>query len=91
MTNEEKALEMFPDTPTLECMCKGVRKRLVEMAEWKDRQFKEYLEKKLVDIRKENSCGPYGVGCNQGAQRAVNEIIDELFGEIEQDNSDREE
>lgn len=44
------------------------------------REMKVYLERKLVDIRKENSCGPYGVGYNQGKQRIVNEIINELLG-----------
>lgn len=48
---------------------------LREMAEWKDNQFKEYLEKK----REENH--PYwnGYEC-LGAESIINEIINELFG-----------
>lgn len=49
MTNEEKALELFPDMRTLECFCKDARGKLIEMAEWKDKQFeqqkKEFLDK----------------------------------------------
>lgn len=45
MTNEEKALEMFPDIPSLVCLCKDVREKLVEIADLKDQQFIECLER----------------------------------------------
>lgn len=46
-----------------------------EMAEWKDAQFKEYLEKK----REENH--PYWSGREcLGAESIINKIINELFG-----------
>lgn len=43
MTNEEKAMELFPDIPALECLCKDVREKLIEMAEWKNNEMKEEL------------------------------------------------
>lgn len=54
MTNEEKALELFPNIPTLECLCCDIRKKLVEMAEWKDQQFAKYLEERRLDIADTN-------------------------------------
>ena len=83
MTNEGKAIQIYNDlSHKWDSLHYGyITKALMEMAEWKDNQFKEYLEKKLMDIRKENSCGPHGVGYNQGKQRIINEIINELFGE----------
>ena len=51
MTNEEKAMELFPDMRTLECFCCDIRKKLVEMAEWKDKQF-EQQKKEFLD----NAC-----------------------------------
>lgn len=41
MTNEEKAVELLPNIPTLECLCCDIREKLVEMAEWKDKQFEK--------------------------------------------------
>lgn len=65
MTNEEKAVELFPNIPTLECLCCDIREKLVEMAEWKDEQFekqkKEFLDKACewltenIDISKRQS------------------------------------
>lgn len=55
MTNEEKAVELLPNIPTLECLCCDIREKLVEMAEWKDKQFekqkKEFLDKACKWLR----------------------------------------
>lgn len=46
-TNEDKAIELFPDVPNMECLCLGVREKLVEMAEWKDAQIREIIDKEI--------------------------------------------
>ena len=62
-------------------------------AEWKDQQFKENLEKKLESIRDcyQESKTEYKKDYYFAQMIAIAEIVNELFGEIEQDNSDREE
>lgn len=85
MTNEEKALEMFPDAPTLELVCAGVREKLVEMAVWKDNQFKEFLEKKFNDERNETGV-VYGIRAY-----LLEEIINELFPKTGNDDSENDE
>lgn len=106
MTNEEKAIEIswiyhkeywyegcdggeYYNDSVGECEASAL-----EMAEWKDRQFKDYLEKKrqkivsiLEDITEEDArhFALY--------QRYVylGIIINELFPNAEQDNTDRDE
>lgn len=53
----------------------------LEMAAWKDQQFKEYLKRKKAE---------YGVDYIVNAIDMLNEIINELFGETTT-NTDREE
>lgn len=48
MTNEEKAMELFPNIPTLECLCCDIRKKLVEMAEWKDQWIENLLTELMI-------------------------------------------
>lgn len=64
-----------------------------KMAEWKDQQFKELLVNKLSLVR--DCYQKSKTECKKdyySAQMVVTaEIINELFGEIEQDNSDRKE
>ena len=70
---EDMACEYYSDE---ECYTSAL-----EMANWKDQQFKEYLEKK----RKEKSLGipieEYGMGFKDGIDYILDEIIKELFGE----------
>lgn len=103
MTNEEKAKELL-GAPTQwtynywrfsEVTQKELRERrnlLKKMAEWKDQQFKEYLEKKKSDIEQGILHSNPFIDCDRWCGRAdiINEIINELFGETEQDNLDRE-
>lgn len=52
----------------------------LEMAEWKDQQFKEYLEKKRKQV------------ATTGQVCLIDEIINELFGETENvDHSNNDE
>lgn len=82
MTNKEKAvklaLERYPErlTPDREFDLYENDRRIfmqgaLEMSEWKDQQFKEYLEKKL---------GNYAGGELVYAGVFINDIINELFG-----------
>ena len=80
MTNEEKAIETYR-TRYLKGEEREImrerRKGFVAGANWKDEQFKEYLEKKrnkLVDEHKNGDCRLEYAAC-------VNEIINELFKE----------
>lgn len=87
MTNKEKAKEIGQIIVIEDGIWHCVNADIVaiEMAEWKDQQFKEYLEKKKEELFNTNclSVLPF--------LEFIDEIINELFGEIEQDNSDREE
>lgn len=77
MTNEEKARELqldytrgdYGDSTDIRGACE-------EMAEWKDKQFKEYLEKKKKDIMN----NPYTGHCLSD-MNLLEEIINELFNE----------
>ena len=70
MTNEEKAMEIVSGFDAI-----GM---LVEMAEWKDQQFKEYLEKKLNSYLAYSGSDVINIQ-NMGARTAIKEIINELF------------
>lgn len=97
MTNEEKAKGIAnlcehciesngnPCVGCKECDARGAYYGALEMAEWKDQQFKEYLEKKREELFNTNclSVLPY--------IEFIDEIINELFPEQEQDNSDNDE
>lgn len=94
MTNEEKksneiAAEYLMGHDRLEVTYEEMREAVMTMAEWKDQQFKEYLEKKS-----RNAEAVWHVSHHEdytgGFMDAIHEIINELFGETEQDNSDRE-
>ena len=95
MTNEEKAVVMGLHVRDL-CISKGVtrdnaktasllvQQSAMEMAEWKDQQFKDYLEKKKAEYAMPN--GKYWYTCSDYIMRkwftrCIDEIINELFGE----------
>ena len=94
MTNEEKAVVMGLHVRDL-CISKGVtrdnaetasllvQQSAMEMAEWKDQQFKEYLEKKLSDMEyaRMRILDDYQQGFYDGRESAIRDIINELFGE----------
>lgn len=99
MTNEEKAREIeldvyaFGEKPKGQFEAPAYRAALA-MAEWKDQQFREYLEKKLEWARGNRDFS--NLNDPQWHDYVVqvetySQIINELFGETEQDNSDREE
>lgn len=85
MTNEEKAKEL-----QLDCIRNGcgdstdIRSACEEMAEWKDKQFKEYLEEKR-HFYAEQMC--IWRDCAEAVYDSVvqtsllNTIINELFNE----------
>lgn len=91
MINEEKAreiVEYYTDVNDIGVALNSAK----EMAEWKDHQFKEYLEKKLESIRDcyQESKIEYKRDYYFTQMIAIVEIINELFEKTEQDNSDRE-
>lgn len=76
MTNKEKAHQIaYSNKHFL------VEEYLMEMAEWKDQQFKEYLESRKRDYI--NSIYTKRDMYDDGYIDVINEIIDELFGEEE--------
>lgn len=88
MTNKEKAREIgenknniarfsFENTETT--LYYGA----LEMAEWKDNQFKAYLEKKKASFENYAQAMMFSP--------FINEIINELFREEETDNTDNDE
>lgn len=89
MNNREKAREIAKeyravlaantdfDVNDLDLAEEDATRLTLEMAEWKDQQFKEYLEKKMVELSSRRAeVGVVPVIC----QRFVMEIINELFG-----------
>lgn len=96
MTNEEKSYKIAyqygvtccdcGDNSTYECYDAAL-----EMAKWKDKQFKEYLEKKKEEIERTEDAGSFVTEMILNAQsELLDEIINELFGETKT-NTDREE
>lgn len=69
MTNEEKALELVEGNWMV---FNKEYSAALKMAEWKDQQFKEYLEKKKAE---------YGVDYIVNAIDILDEIINEFFKE----------
>lgn len=76
MTNEEKAIELS--------LRNGAYDASLEMAEWKDEQFKEYLEQKILFLESQRK------SWNKASNRYIafgiailnlQSIIDELFKE----------
>lgn len=94
MTNEEKAKELaerFVDETRID----GAKHGALWMAEWKDRQFKEYLEKKEAEYESQR-CDANGWSEQWMIFHALTctmrGIINELFPKPkEQDNSDNDE
>lgn len=83
MTNEEKAREIgLTVGKQLDAIIIASAGATL-MAEWKDHQFKEYLEKKIEPYIRTNASpqGTYQEGVNDGYTSAINEIINELFKE----------
>lgn len=104
MTNEEKARELTMSLKLSAILNTAngnkpqsvvalMEKSALEMAEWKDHQFKEYLEKKLESIRDcfQKSISEYKKDYCFTQMVIVAEIINELFPNAEQDNTDRDE
>ncbi len=54
------------------------KKLMLNMAEWKDKQFKEYLEQKLISYLAYSGSDVVNIQ-NMGARAAINELINELF------------
>lgn len=87
MTNEEKALDIIFGwaDDVQEC----AKDAAMEMAEWKDQQFKEYLERRkakdLLAYEKDHA------SIDIEDALTIDEIINELFPKTEPDNSDKEE
>lgn len=83
MTNEEKtqeiAIKIVAD-PTIvgEYLCAKVG--AIEMAKWKDAQFKEYLEKKIHTIESMKDIDTT-LPTDTAVVRTIKEIINELFKE----------
>lgn len=74
MTNEEKALNLSrkysaPKNKNREI---AVYQSAIEMANWKDQQFEEYLERKIKTINSTDY---------ESCWELLNEIINELFNE----------
>ena len=93
MTNEEKAREIELNVYAFE-KTKGefeapAYRAALEMAEWKDQQFKEYLKKKGKEYGKrsqkwftiDNMWARHRAVLAKYAQSIINEIINELFKE----------
>ena len=78
MTNTEKAIEISTrkDIYTKSVSQGDIINAALLMAEWKDQQFKEYLEKKLLEEHTHWN----GYECI-GAANVLQEIINELFKE----------
>lgn len=79
MTNEEKALSLSQKygTPKNKNREIAVYQSCIEMAEWKDRQFREYLEKKKDSLEMD-----YTKDCFEGnayKHYLLTEVINELF------------
>lgn len=94
MNNQEKAIEIAREC--VYCFADAENGAL-KMAEWKDQQFKEYLEKKRDSFNKDAEkwfgtkyLEHIGVISKHGWS-VINEIINELFPEQEQDNSNNDE
>lgn len=97
MTNEEKAKELLgaPIQWTFNYWLDGFseatqkelsekRNLLIKMAEWKDQQFKKYLESKAICAKeKRDADNSYGCDCDKGDERysVYMRILNELFGE----------
>lgn len=84
MNNREKARELqldyvmngCGDSTDIRCACE-------EMAEWKDQQFKEYLEKKIHTIESMKDIDTTLL-TDTAVVRTIKEIINELLGETEE-------
>lgn len=89
MANEEKAREIelnvyaFEEKPKGEFQAPAYRAAL-KMAEWKDQQFKEYLEKKKDNYMRHREMwqqDSFEWGCYNSQIDTIDEIINELFKE----------
>lgn len=82
MANEEKALEIY-NRETDKGFHLGTHS-LVEMADWKDHQFKEYLKDKAISAKeKRDADNLYGCDWDKwdDIYSAYMQIINELFKE----------
>lgn len=85
MTNEEKAYEISQSSSIEDGIWHYATAEIaaIIMAEWKDQQFKEYLEKKISEIVSARGRCPddFEQGINYGKELAIKQIINELFKE----------
>lgn len=58
-----------------------VKQSAIEMAEWKDNRFKEYLEKKKAELPSRKYLSDFELGVIEGKEFTLDEIINEFFGE----------
>lgn len=81
--NEEKAKELFKKYFDSDKDANSVMLGALEMAEWKDHQFKEYLEKKKAAMKEKHNSYNSAIlkTSNSGGILTIDEIINELFGE----------
>lgn len=79
MTNEAKATELVSGYGR--CCKEECRLVALKMAEWKDQQFKEYLEKKRDELQEISNKDFYDMSNAFGGYKYVSEIIKELFKE----------
>lgn len=91
MTNEEKAKELANMWST-DGAYNRAKISAMEMANWKDHQLKEYLEKKFNYTRKMFNESSVDIDIWAGKYQQIKEIINELFpNEEEADYSDNDE
>ena len=79
MTNKSKALEIY-NRETDKGFHLGTHS-LLEMAQWKDQQFKEYLERKRDALAEISRHDFYDISNTFGGVKCLDEIINELFKE----------
>lgn len=96
MTNEEKAREIGQTILLDDCGWQRydiAEFAALKMAEWKDQQFKEYLEKKKAEMKEKHNSYHSDIikASNAWGIMTIDGIIDELFSKIENDNSENDE
>lgn len=85
MTNEEKksneiATEYLSGHDRFEVTYEEMREAVLDMAEWKDQQFKNYLEKKIHTIESMKDIDTT-LPTDTAVVRTIKEIINELFND----------
>lgn len=88
MTNSDKAIEITVDITyhrqNQPVYFDAIKEAALEMAEWKDKQFREYLVKKKYNYmlhREMWQQDSFEWGCYDSQIDTIDEIINELFKE----------